>query len=78
MNFELDDEHRMLRDLVQKFVTQELIPLEPAVMARAASGLDADLSVEERQHIPLGNAPVLAGAIKLRRRQIMLGHDFCR
>ena len=51
MNFELDDEHRMLRDLVQKFVAQELIPLEPAVMARAANGLDADLSTEERQRI---------------------------
>ena len=51
MNFELDDEHRMLRDLVQKFVAQELIPLEGAVMARAAGGLDADLSTQERQRI---------------------------
>jgi acyl-CoA dehydrogenase len=51
MNFELDDEQRMVRDLVQKFVAQELIPLEGAVMARGASGQDADLSPEERRRI---------------------------
>jgi len=51
MNFELDDEQRMVRDLVQKFVEQELIPLEGAVMARGASGQDADLSPEERRRI---------------------------
>jgi len=51
MNFELDDDHRMLRDLVQKFVAQELIPLEGAVMARGAGGQDADLSADERRRI---------------------------
>ncbi len=51
MNFELDDDHRMLRDLVQKFVAQELMPLEAAVMERETSGQDADLSPEERQRI---------------------------
>ena len=32
MHFELAEEHRMLQDLVQKFVRDELIPLEPAVI----------------------------------------------
>ena len=31
---ELSEEHRMLQDLVAKFVDRELIPLEPAVLAR--------------------------------------------
>lgn len=48
MNFELDDEHRMLRDLVQKFVAQELMPLEAAVLEREALTGDGDLTAEER------------------------------
>lgn len=48
MNFELQDEHRMLRDLVQKFVAQELIPLEAAVLERDALTGDGDLTAEER------------------------------
>ena len=38
MHFELSEEHRMLKDLVQKFVRDELMPLEGAVMAREADG----------------------------------------
>lgn len=48
MNFELQDEHRMLRDLVQKFVAQELMPLEAAVLEREALTGDGDLTAEER------------------------------
>jgi alkylation response protein AidB-like acyl-CoA dehydrogenase len=48
MNFELEDEHRMLRDLVQKFVAQELMPLEAAVLEREALTGDGDLTAEER------------------------------
>ena len=33
MDFEVAEEHRMLKDLVQKFVRDELMPLEGAVMA---------------------------------------------
>ena len=51
MNFELEDEHRMLRDLVQKFVRNELMPLETAVMAREAAGQGAYLSAEERARL---------------------------
>ena len=36
MDFELAEEHRMLKDLVQKFVRDELMPLEAAVMASDA------------------------------------------
>jgi alkylation response protein AidB-like acyl-CoA dehydrogenase len=48
MNFELEEDHRMLRDLVQKFVEQELMPLEAAVLARDALTGDGDLTAEER------------------------------
>lgn len=51
MNFELDDDHRMLRDLVQKFVRQELMPLEAAVLEREASGQDSELTADERKRI---------------------------
>ena len=51
MDFELAEEHRMLRDLVQKFVRNELMPLETAVMAREAAGQGAYLSVEERARL---------------------------
>jgi len=51
MDFELAEEHRMLRDLVQKFVRNELMPLETAVMAREAAGHGAYLSTEERARL---------------------------
>jgi len=34
MQFELSEEHRMLKDLVARFVRDELMPLEAAVMQR--------------------------------------------
>ncbi|MFM2020423.1 MAG: hypothetical protein RJB02_131 [Pseudomonadota bacterium] len=51
MNFELEDDHRMLRDLVQKFVRQELLPLEAAVLQREALTGDGDLTPAERSKI---------------------------
>lgn len=51
MDFELAEEHRMLRDLVQRFVREELLPLESAVLARDAAGEGAYLSAEERKHL---------------------------
>lgn len=48
MHFELDDDHRMLADLVRRFVAEHLMPLEGAVLAREASGGDPDLTVDER------------------------------
>ena len=38
MNFELAEEHRMLADLVRRFVDDELMPLEAKVLAREARG----------------------------------------
>lgn len=51
MDFELAEDHRMLRDLVQRFVREELMPLEGAVLARDAAGEGAHLSKEERQRL---------------------------
>ena len=48
MNFELAEEHRMLADLVQRFVRDHLMPLEPAVLAREAGGGDPELTPTER------------------------------
>jgi acyl-CoA dehydrogenase len=45
--FELSEEHRMLQDLVAKFVDRELIPLEKAVLAREMSGQKSALTTEE-------------------------------
>lgn len=48
MNFELDEEHRMLKDLVARFVRDELLPLEPAVLRREAEG--GQLMLLPREH----------------------------
>ncbi len=47
MEFELSEEHRMLKDLVAKFVDNELMPLEANVLARDARGEPAALTAEE-------------------------------
>ena len=51
MNFELDEEHRMLKDLVARFVRDELIPLEGAVLAREASSGQLELLPEEHRRL---------------------------
>ena len=51
MDFELSEEHRMLQDLVRRFVDDELIPLEPEVLARVARGDGVALTREERDRI---------------------------
>ena len=50
MNFDLELDHRMIRDLVARFVKDELIPLEAAVMAREADGQRFGLLDDERAH----------------------------
>ena len=47
VDFELSEEHRMLKDLVIKFVRDELMPLEAAVMAREADGKGLGLLPED-------------------------------
>ncbi len=51
MNFELDEDHKMLKDLVEKFVKSELIPLEAAVLERDVNGLGSYLTKEEKAHL---------------------------
>ena len=46
---DLPEEHRMLADLVAKFVDRDLMPLEPAVLAREASGEKYGLTPDEEQ-----------------------------
>jgi acyl-CoA dehydrogenase len=48
MNFELSDEHKMLRDLAARFVREELVPLERAVLEREAAGQGSALTENER------------------------------
>src|SRR5260370_32342309 len=51
MDFALTDEHRMLKDLVARFVREELLPLEAVVLEREALGRGATLTAEEREPI---------------------------
>ena len=48
MDFALSDEHRMLKELTQRFVKDQLMPLEKAVLEREATGQGIFLSAEER------------------------------
>jgi acyl-CoA dehydrogenase len=51
MHFELQEDHRLLQDLVARFVRETLIPLEQKVLERDAGGQGAYLSHEERDRI---------------------------
>jgi len=51
MNFELCEEHRMLKDLVARFVKDELLPLEAGVLAREADGKGLGLTPDEHTHL---------------------------
>jgi acyl-CoA dehydrogenase len=51
MHFELAEEHRMLKDLVAKFVRDELMPLEADVMAREAEGKGLYLPDADHQRL---------------------------
>ncbi len=51
MDFELPEEHRMLKELVERFVRDELMPLERTVLEREARGEGAALAPEERARI---------------------------
>ncbi len=51
MDFEIAEEHRMLKDLVAHFVADELMPLEPTVLAREDAGQGLGIGETERQRI---------------------------
>src|SRR5215471_17106915 len=48
MDFALNDEHKMLKDLVARFVREHLMPLEPVVLEREARGKGIALTDEEK------------------------------
>ena len=47
--FELSEEHRMLQELVAKFIDRDVMPLERAVLAREMSGQKSALTTDEEQ-----------------------------
>jgi len=47
MEFALSEEHQKLKDLVRRFVQEELMPLERVVLEREASGQGATLTSDE-------------------------------
>ena len=51
MNFELSEEHRAIQDLIRSFVRDQLLPLEPVVLEREASGQREHLTAAERTHL---------------------------
>ena len=51
MDFELSEEHRMLKDLVARFVKDELLPLEAGVLEREASGQGLGLGAAEHKRL---------------------------
>jgi len=73
MDFELSEEHRMLKDLVAKFVKAELMPLEASVLDREASGGGVYLKKEEREAIDARSREL--GLWGLDAPEEMGGHD---
>jgi acyl-CoA dehydrogenase len=51
VDFELSEEHRMLKDLVARFVRDELMPLEPKVLAAEAAGKGLLIEEADRKRI---------------------------
>lgn len=51
MNFDLEDTHQALKELVHQFVRDEMLPLEPKALAREAAGQGFVLSHEEEKHL---------------------------
>jgi acyl-CoA dehydrogenase len=51
MDFELGEEHRMLKELVARFVADALLPLESSVLERESRGERAALTEAERKPI---------------------------
>src|SRR5260221_3606212 len=84
MEFALSEEHQMLKDLVRRFVDDQLIPLERTVLAREAAGGGNIVTPEEREIIDkksfeLGlwglDAPVEFGGSDLPTVAIIGGHE---
>ena len=55
MDFEVAEEHRMLKDLVANFVRDELLPLEAGVLAREAEGKGLGLGEADHARLDKGS-----------------------
>ncbi len=73
MNFELDEDHRVLKDLVARFVRESLLPLEPAVLRREAAG--GQLALEPEEHRALDEKSRALGLWGLDAPTEMDGYD---
>jgi acyl-CoA dehydrogenase len=51
LDFEIPEEHRMIKDLVARFVREELITLEPALLKREAEGAGIAMTADERARV---------------------------
>jgi len=51
MDFEIAEDHRMLKDLVARFVADELLPLEAGVLSREADGKGLGLGPAEHRRL---------------------------
>src|SRR5579863_2372774 len=51
LDFELAEEHRMLKELVARFVRDELMPLEAKTLAREATGGGLGLDPEDHKRL---------------------------
>ena len=51
MEFELPPEYQMIKDTVQRFVREELMPLEPGVLAREAKEGICKLTTKEKEEL---------------------------
>lgn len=51
MNFDLDEDHRMIADLVRRFVDDELVPLEAGVLTREVAGDGTHLPAAEAERV---------------------------
>ena len=51
MNFAIDQEHQMLKDLVARFVQEQLLPLETAALAREANTGQLTVLDEDRRRL---------------------------
>ncbi len=73
MDFELAEDHKMLKDLVARFVRDELMPLEGQVLKREAAGQGAYLTREEKARIDKVSQDL--GLWGLDAPEAMGGHD---
>jgi hypothetical protein len=51
MDFEIPEDHRMIKDVVARFVKEALIPLEPELLRREAAGQGIGLTADERAKV---------------------------